>query len=54
MRAEGLAGVILAFRNRKLKELLGLDENMQLAAVKRLAELKEWLHINRYHGGEIE
>ncbi|RLG34711.1 nitroreductase family protein [Methanosarcinales archaeon] len=60
LTAEGLAGVILAFRNRKLKELLGLDENMQLAAVipigyaaeepspKKMAELKERLHINQY------
>lgn len=60
LTAEGLAGVILAFRNRKLKELLGLDENMQLAAVipigyaaeepspKKMAELRERLHINQY------
>jgi len=65
LTAEGLAGIVLAFRNRKLKELLGLDEGMQIAAVittgfaaeepapKKMVEIKERLHINRYKGGEV-
>jgi nitroreductase len=66
LTASGLTGVILAFRNKKLKELLNLDESMEVAAVipigipaeepavKRLAGVKERLHINRYHGGEVQ
>ena len=66
LAVEGLAGVIFAFRNKKLKELLGLDEGMQIAAViplgipaekpgeRKVIGIENKVHIDKFKGGEVK
>ncbi|VUT28118.1 MAG: dihydropteridine reductase [Candidatus Syntrophoarchaeum sp. GoM_oil] len=66
LAVEGLAGVIFAFRNKKLKEFLGLDEGMQIAAViplgipaeepgeRKVIGIENKVHFDKFKGGEVK